>query len=793
MGKINYEEIYNKNRDDWKELTNHPQKYEALLAGHYSDSNHFVYELLQNAEDAKATKTVIEYYKDKLVFYHNGNPFNTADVRGVSSMLMGTKAKEDAQTIGRFGMGFKSVFKYTYQPEIYSDDEAFLIKNYLLPIEIDNGWSYVNEKNRISYGSGKKRPVHPFSASRHLTKIVIPFLKKNNNGDIERAQGQDVLLKLYELTGEILLFLTSIKSLCWIDKTTGDGAEISLKTDKNDRNIIGCSIRNLNEQKESVTYYLKFKTIFNHSEMQSAEVSVAYKLNNRKNNINEMDGTDICVYFPTKDGTDLPFLIHGSFETAVSRERLMYPSKFNDYLFDILGDLIADSMDNLKHRNLITQTFIRRILLVAFNDEKENGTIKGLRKKVTKKFLEGELMPGTDGRYHKCDDLMIPAPLGIAEFSDKPFFAKSLSDKCFAVFNDIKTINFSEYYSWLRYSLDVGVYTLFDWARDLADVPKDTSFEAKAFEEFYEFLNEYKDKASDFAFISDKSSYESAVTICMGDAWNVLRHARVIINSRNKLAAAYKGDKEIIYLGSSSGYKRVSAIIHPEIAGKYYDLFKTGFGINEFDDFQYVKEKVIKKYIDVDESINFENADDCESEYIEDVKQIIRLMENPALSDEIAQLLVNAYIIKENTTENTTDNEYSFVCPSDSYADMSDEGVDLRIYFDPGANEDTDRYDSGMYHADTGFFERHGITADKLKKLGVCTSLVRDGNRSGKKGNTTWNAEGEYYPELEVYGVENVLHFINDYPESEISKKKSAELLKLLLAHSHKLSGIVKY
>ena len=51
MGRIDYKKIYAKNQDDWKALTRDPEKYENLLAGHYSESNHFVYELLQNAED----------------------------------------------------------------------------------------------------------------------------------------------------------------------------------------------------------------------------------------------------------------------------------------------------------------------------------------------------------------------------------------------------------------------------------------------------------------------------------------------------------------------------------------------------------------------------------------------------------------------------------------------------------------------------------------------------------------------------------------------------------------------
>lgn len=112
MERINYQAIYEKNKHDWYAMTEEPQKYEALLAGHYSDSNHFVYELLQNAEDEKASKVVVEYYRDQFVFYHNGDPFDEGDVRGVSSMLMGTKNKDDASMIGKFGMGFKSVFKY---------------------------------------------------------------------------------------------------------------------------------------------------------------------------------------------------------------------------------------------------------------------------------------------------------------------------------------------------------------------------------------------------------------------------------------------------------------------------------------------------------------------------------------------------------------------------------------------------------------------------------------------------------------------------------------------------------
>ncbi len=786
MKKINYEEIYNKNRDDWKELTNNPQKYEALLAGHYSDSNHFVYELIQNAEDAKATKTVIEYYEDRLIFYHDGIPFDAADVRGVSSMLMGTKAKEDAQTIGRFGMGFKSVFKYTYQPEIYSDDEAFLIRNYLLPIEIKDGWNCSQEKREISYTSNRSIPIHPFASSKHLTKIVIPFMKKNKNGEIEKISGDDVLIKLRELTGEILLFLNHINNLCWINKMTGEGAAISLKSDKADRNLVGCSIRKLNESKENTTYYLKYKKVFDHKDMKSAEVSVAYKLNNRANNINDMPRTDIYVYFPTKDETDLPFLVHGSFETAVSREKLMHPSSFNNYLFDVLGDLIANSMNNLKNRKLITQNFIRRLLLVAFKDEEDNNTIPGLRDKITEVFSENAMLPGTDGQYHRCGEMFIPVPFGIAEFSKTSFFGTLLANKKFVAFNDSKAANFSEYYLWLKNSLNIRIYTLLDLAKDLKNVPTHIPFSVDEFDKFYTLMEGYPDKEEQiYSSYLYRPPYDKDAESGINEVWSILRQSPIIINSNNTLSAAYEGDKEILYLNSSSVYKSVSNVVHHEIAEKHLSLLKNDFKLNEFNDFQYIKEKVIQKYINAEEIY--------EPEYLLDIKQIIKQMHNPVQAKELLELLREACIMR---VHDYYDGDIVFVQPGNAYADISDEGVDLRIFFNPPSemHEQIPKLPLfDKYYLDIDFYKENGILIDNLRQLGLFTKLVDDGERYGKHRNITWSAEGDFCPELHIEGLGKNLVFIEEYPDYDLSRNKSEQILKLMLSEAHKLSGQIKH
>lgn len=43
-----------------------------LLTELYPDKAHFIYELLQNAEDKEASSVAFELFNDRLVFTHNG-------------------------------------------------------------------------------------------------------------------------------------------------------------------------------------------------------------------------------------------------------------------------------------------------------------------------------------------------------------------------------------------------------------------------------------------------------------------------------------------------------------------------------------------------------------------------------------------------------------------------------------------------------------------------------------------------------------------------------------------------
>ena len=82
------------------------------LVDMYKESAHFVYELLQNADDALATEASFEIYNDKLIFKHNGmkkftvsNPDTEEEDRkkgllgnlnSITSIAFSTKSDEDS-------------------------------------------------------------------------------------------------------------------------------------------------------------------------------------------------------------------------------------------------------------------------------------------------------------------------------------------------------------------------------------------------------------------------------------------------------------------------------------------------------------------------------------------------------------------------------------------------------------------------------------------------------------------------------------------------------------------------
>lgn len=780
MEKINYKAIYEKNHRGWLDMTNNPGKYEALLAGHYSDSNHFVYELLQNAEDTKASCVVFEYHKDKIIFYHNGKPFNEADVIGVSSMLETTKA-DDAQTIGKFGMGFKSVFKYTCEPQIYSDSEAFRIKNYLLPEEIEDGWNYKKEmESGIAYDMENDEKYIPFLESEHLTKVVLPFQKREKSGEIRQIDGSDIIIKLKGLEPEILLFLSSIKNLFWIDTTSKKYEKFSLVEQEDDDNLNICELEgnaSKGAKRYNNLYYFKYKKNVVHPKMGNAEVSLAFLTNKQQRSIQKMENTDTWVYFPTKDSTGLPCILHGSFETAVSREKLMRPSEFNDSLLSAAVELFAEAILDFKERGLVTQSFIRQILMTAFNDD----TLPNLKNRITQLFKENELIPIGQDKLCGCSDVCVSVPFDMVDLAKNELLKDTFSiDKAFVNFNDEKSAGFSEYYNWLKVDLKVAVFSIQKWVDIVYDKFENISEMADydKISDLYIFLDDYKksEYAKDTKNGKKKSLYEEDVQKYVTKAWDKLKLAKILINAEKRYVAATndKGEAQV-YLSSTSEYYKIAkgAVVLDSITDNYKNLLEDSFGVREFDNFEYVKGKVLQKYTKLPKEVIVD--DKFEDEYIEDILQICNLMITSSYKNEVSELIAERCIILAKDSTGIV----KLMRPNEVYCEKSVEGADMRVYYSKIRNN--------IAFLDEQFYKEKGISTDSIKRLGIHITPVDDGPR---KGND-FTAIDDFRPYLKIDMLRENIGYIQDYTDDELAKKKSACLLKIALGNVKKLSGKV--
>ena len=70
----------------------------------YTDKSHFVYELLQNAEDAEAKSIRFIQHADCLEVLHDGKPFTSANLQGLCDIGKSDKV-DNLNQIGEFGVG----------------------------------------------------------------------------------------------------------------------------------------------------------------------------------------------------------------------------------------------------------------------------------------------------------------------------------------------------------------------------------------------------------------------------------------------------------------------------------------------------------------------------------------------------------------------------------------------------------------------------------------------------------------------------------------------------------------
>lgn len=357
----------------------------------YSDQAHFIYELLQNADDVKATNARFVLESDRLIFAHNGtrhfsvsNPSTEeedsdngllGDINAITSIANSNKTEA---SIGKFGVGFKAVFQYTSTPHIYDPEFRFRIDRFIVPTLLSNDFP---------------------TRQKDETLFVFPF----DHPERSAAEAYDDISDKLRNLSFPLLFLTNLRS---IEFQFSDTIGLYDKTVKETYTFEDTSAEQIClTQNAGEDFYDKNLWLFSRSDERGRKYCVGFFLD-EEGHLQSENEPAFC-FFPTKEVTNLDFIIHAPFLLTDSREGIKAGVAHNDTMIKLLSELAADALEYLRDigRNesvrLIDDTIVH---LIPFNPEsfsnpadKSKVSFLPFYTKIKEKLGQADLLPTKDG------------------------------------------------------------------------------------------------------------------------------------------------------------------------------------------------------------------------------------------------------------------------------------------------------------------------------------------------------------------------------------------------------------
>ena len=357
-----------------------------LLTELYPDKAHFIFELLQNAEDMNATEVNFSLYNDRLVFMHNGNKraFTLADVEAITNISKGTK-KDDPTTIGQFGVGFKAVYAYTSTPEIYSEEHSFKIVDMLIPE--DEGVIHQELNGQ--------------------TKFVFPF----NNADKPKEKAvEEITEGLCSLDETAILFLNHIST---INYTLPDGkcGYIKVNDSVSSVKFISSILVKKVDDDAVISYWSKFNghcPIVINGKVKDNAVSIAYRM--KRDNVGKISVDSnligkVCIFFPTDQKSDLCFHINAPFASTVARDNIRYCDE-NDKLIEALANLAVESLYYFRGVKMLDYSVYEALPTIRDFNNNPSSRYKIFAEKIKTEFEAEKLFITEQGDYQKFSDVM---------------------------------------------------------------------------------------------------------------------------------------------------------------------------------------------------------------------------------------------------------------------------------------------------------------------------------------------------------------------------------------------------
>lgn len=366
----------------------------------YNKHTHFIFELIQNAEDNSYKKhntqpPYISFQLTKydptstpgstgaLIIQNNETGFNSENVNAICAVGETTK-KKDQGYIGEKGIGFKSVFRVSDNPHIFSNGYYFSLPK-------------CDEETGLGYIVPQWIDTTPNDLNLSETHIILPLTKS----DFGYEKIEEML---HDIEPEVILFLSSLQ-------------EIRIRTDSCDNltilkdNSADPEVGIIVEGKKQGDSYSKSENFLvctkrfdkplniSHDKREGIEkrdVSVVFPLDQNSKAVGK-----IFAYLPVRSDTNFPFLINADFILPSSREDIRDDVSWNHWLMKCVANLAtSDLFPLLKERKLLKVEFLES-LASRLNDlvDEKNNLFYSIYTRAYNVFKNEQFLPTNDDTF----------------------------------------------------------------------------------------------------------------------------------------------------------------------------------------------------------------------------------------------------------------------------------------------------------------------------------------------------------------------------------------------------------
>lgn len=732
----------------------------------YTDKSHFVYELLQNAEDAEAKCIRFIQYSDRLEVFHDGKPFTSANLNALCDIGKSDKV-DNLNQIGEFGVGFKSVFGICDTVRLYSAPE-----HYRVPVEGDEISFAVNI---LDFTRPEDIPEEPLP-KEFTTRFVFPYAvgQPFSGFTTLKSLNQTLSYKLQNLGITTLLFMKNLEQIEYKIELGGEpitGEYLLEKTKINDHCLLVSALGSAKNQSvesntEDFISYIKFSRCIDKYEQRTVDIAFPVHI--------EKDGTYQCikapspyvsVYFPTETESKLDFIVQGPYRTTPNRSNIPADDDDNIMLAKVTASLLRQSILDLRDMGKLNMSFIKALPISEERFESFDLFLPLYER--TKELLQSAaVIPSMSGKYVSAKAARIARQGLLPTVFTDHLLTRLINDgNQYYWLPTYLTETNREYRPVLDYmvgELEVSVIRPDDLRSYISSNPR--------------FLPEM----SDDWLVKLYGIFEKIPASFTKAGYENMTTAEIIKTSTGKFVAPFRKENWTyipnVFLPSPNINSADIHFVDQTLYVRCRHFFDDILQLHKPNEYEFFIKDIEKRY---ERGKSF-----SDEQHISDIKALLKYEKYDEYSEEVDRIIREVLVLR------CTDGRMRSTYAARIFLPVTAEGINIEGYYR--------NIGQIVFFIDQDFYSLYDIDGKMLEALGVrCSLLVGENITQGtywtaSRGKSPdWWTTGDFRWHLSADALKDVLKYISAHPSAKDSILKSLAIMKMLIINEARLCGRV--